>query len=188
MERTPKEEIEKRIEHLQSTLRKEKIESCLILQNVDLFYFSGTIQRSYLFIPTQGEPLLMVQKDFDRAREESPLKNIIPIERPKAISPILKRQGGLKQIGLECDVLPVNQFRQLEKMFPQSNFVDISKGIKQVRMIKSSYEIGQLRQTAKILDEVFYIAKGILSPGMTEIEAESRLIELGRCRGHQDDE
>ena len=127
----------------------------------------------------------MVQKDFDRAMEESPLKNIVPIERPKAISPILKKQGGLKRIGLECDVLPVNQFRQLEKMFPQSEFVDISKAIKQVRMIKSSYEIGQLRQSAKILDEVFEFAKGILKPGMTEIDAESRLIELGRCRGHQ---
>jgi Xaa-Pro aminopeptidase len=185
MERTPKEEIEKRIEHLQVTLRRAKVDSCLILQNVDLFYFSGTIQRSYLFIPMEGEPLLMVQKDFQRAREESPLKNIIPIDRPKAISSVLKRKGGLNQIGLEFDVLPVNQLRQLEKMFPQSNFVDISKAIKQIRMIKSPYEIGQLRQSAKILDEVFEFAKEILRPGMTEIEAEARLVELGRCRGHQ---
>lgn len=185
MERTPKEEIEKRIEHLQVTLKRAKVDSCLILQNVDLFYFSGTIQRSYLFIPTEEEPLLMVQKDLQRAREESPLKNIIPIERPKAISSILKRKGGLKQIGLEFDVLPVNQLRQLEKMFPESNFVDISKAIKQIRMIKSSYEIGQLRQSAKILDEVFEFAKQILRPGMTEIEAEAHLIELGRSRGHQ---
>jgi len=185
MELTPKEEIQKRVEHLQSSLRRAKVDSCLILQNVDLFYFSGTIQRSYLFIPAEGEPLLMVQKDFDRAREESPLKNILPIERPKAISSILKRQGRLKHIGLECDVLPMNQFRQLEKMFPQSDFVDISKAIKQVRMIKSFYEIGQLRKSAKILDEVFEFAKESLRPGMTEIEAESHLIHLGRCRGHQ---
>jgi Xaa-Pro aminopeptidase len=87
MELTSREEIQKRIDRLQSFLKKENVESCLILQNVDLFYFSGTIQQSYLFIPNEGEPLLMVQKDFDRARKESPLKNIIPIERPKAISP-----------------------------------------------------------------------------------------------------
>jgi len=185
MELTSREEIQKRIERLQSYLKKEKVESCLILQNVDLFYFSGTIQRSYLFIPNEGEPLLMVQKDFDRARKESPLKNIIPIERPKAISPLLKKQGGLKRIGLECDILPINQFRQLEKMFPQSEFVDISNEIKQVRMIKSQYEIDQLRYSAKILDEVFEYAKRVLKPGMTEIEAESHLIELGRFRGHQ---
>jgi Xaa-Pro dipeptidase len=185
MKLTPQEEIENRIKNLQSYLKKEKVESCLILQNVDLFYFSGTIQRSYLFIPNVGEPLLMVQKDFNRARKESPLKNIVLIERPKAISSILKKQGGLKRIGLEWDVLPVSQFRQLEKMFPQSEFVDISKAIKQVRMIKSPYEIDQLRYSAKILDEVFEYAKRILKPGVTEIEAESHLIELGRRRGHQ---
>jgi Xaa-Pro dipeptidase len=185
MELTPREEIEKRIERLQVYLKKDRVESCLILQNADLFYFSGTIQRSYLFIPNDGEPILLIQKDFDRARKESFLKNIIPIERPKAISHILEKEAGLKRIGLEGDVLPVNVFRQLEKIFPQSEFVDISKGIKQVRMIKSPYEIDQLRHSAKILDEVFEFAKEILKPGMTEIEAESILIELGRRRGHQ---
>jgi len=185
MELTPPEEIQTRIERLQSYLRNEKVESCLILQNVDLFYFSGTVQRSYLYIPGDGDPILMVQKDFDRARKESPLKNIIPIERPRAISSILKKEGGMKRVGLECDVLPVTQLRQLEKMFPHSEFVDISKAIKQVRMVKSPYEIGQLRRSAKILDEVFEYAKKVLKTGMTEIEAESQLIELGRLRGHQ---
>jgi Xaa-Pro aminopeptidase len=185
MELTPKEEIEKRIEHLQSYLVKEEINSCLILQNVDLYYFSGTIQRSFLFIPNEGDPLFLVQKDFDRAKRESPLKNIIPIERPKAIIPILKKQGGLKRIGLECDILPVNQLRQMEKMLPHSEFVDISKAIKQVRMIKSPYEINQLKKSAQILDEVFGFAKGVIKPGMTEIDVESHLIELGRRRGHQ---
>jgi Xaa-Pro aminopeptidase len=185
MQRTPQEEIEKRIGNLQAYLKRENVNSCLILQNVDLFYFSGTIQRSYLFVPDEGDPLLMVQKDFDRATKESPLRNILLIERPKAIAQILKKQGGLKRIGLEFDILPVIQLRQLEKMFPESEFVDISKPIKQVRMIKSPYEIGLLRQSAKILDEVFGFAREVFKPGMTEIEAESRLIELGRRRGHQ---
>lgn len=185
MELIPKGEIEGRIERLQSCLMKEKVDACLIIQNVDLFYFSGTIQRSYLFIPSEGEPLLMVQKDIDRAKKESPLRHILRIERPKAISPILNQYGGLKRIGLEGDVLPVNHFRQLEKIFPSSEFVDISKLIKQVRMIKSPYEMNQLRQSAKILDEVFEYAKKVIKIGMTEIDVESCLITLGRKRGHQ---
>jgi len=182
---TAQEEIQRRIEHLQAYLKKENVESCLILQNVDLFYFSDTIQRSYLFIQDEGDPYLLVQKDFDRAQNESPLKNILPIERPEAISDILKRLGGLKRIGLELDVLPVNQFKQLERIFSRSELVDISRAIRQVRMIKSPYEINQLRQSAQILDEVFGFAKGVLKAGMTEIDAESHLIELGRRRGHQ---
>ena len=63
--------------------------------------------------------------------------------------------------------------------------MDISKAIKQVRMIKSPYEMGQLKHSAKILDEVFEFAKQVFRTGMTEIDAESRLIELGRRRGHQ---
>jgi Xaa-Pro dipeptidase len=187
MELTPREEIERRVKHLQSYLKQGKIGSCLIIQNVDLFYFSGTIQRSYLFIPNDGEPLLMVQKDFDRAKRESPLATIIPIDHPMAISDILthKRNGGLKRIGLELDVLPVNQLRRLEKIFPQSEFVDISEATKRVRMLKSPYEIDQLRGSAQILDEVFEFAKEVLKVGITEIEAESYLIELGRRRGHQ---
>jgi Xaa-Pro aminopeptidase len=185
MQPTQQEEIEKRIGNLQSHLKKENVNSCLIIQNVDLFYFSGTIQRSYLFIPDEGDFLLMVQKDFDRAKKESPLKNIVPIERPRTIAQVLKKDGGLKRIGLEWDVLPVNQFRQLQKIFPQSEFVDISKAVKQVRMIKSLYEVAQMRHSAKILDEVFKFAKEVFEPGMTEIDAESRLIELGRRRGHQ---
>jgi Xaa-Pro aminopeptidase len=70
-------------------------------------------------------------------------------------------------------------------MFPESEFVDISKAIKQVRMIKSPHEIGHLKHSAKILDEVFDYAKRVIKLGMTEIEAESHLIELGRLRGHQ---
>jgi Xaa-Pro aminopeptidase len=52
-------------------------------------------------------------------------------------------------------------------------------------MIKSPYEINQLKRSAQILDGVFEFAKGILKVGMTEVEAESHLIELGRSRGHQ---
>ncbi len=185
MEPIPKGEIEGRIERLQSHLIKEKVDACLIIQNVDLFYFSGTIQRGYLFIPSEGEPLLMVQKDLHRAEKESPLRHILRIERPKAIIPILNQYGGLKRIGLEGDVLPVNQFRQLEQIFPHTEFVDVSKQIKLVRMIKSQYEMNQLRQSAIILDEVFDYAKKVMKIGMTEIDVESSLITLGRKKGHQ---
>ncbi len=185
METLSYEEISYRIERLQSLMRKAGIESCIILQNVDLFYFSGTIQKAHLFIPVDDEPILFVQKDFDRAKRESPIKNIVYIERPRLISQILKKQRKTKKIGLEFDVLPVNIFRQLERIFPQSEFLDISNGIKEIRMIKSIYEVGLLRHSAKILDEVFSYAKSIIKPEMTEIDVESILIEYGRRKGHQ---
>lgn len=185
METLKYDEISKRIEKLQSYMRKEGVNSCLILQNVDLFYFSGTIQKAYLFVPDDDEPILFVQKNFDRANRESPIKNIVHIERPKLISQIIKKQGNLKKIGLEFDVLPVNIYMQLKRIFPHSEFMDVSKQIKEIRMIKSPYEISLLRHSAKILDDVFSYAKKIIKPEMTEIDVESILIEFGRRKGHQ---
>lgn len=185
METLSYEEISKRIEKLQTYMKKGGIDSCLILQNVDLFYFSGTIQKAYLFIPNDDEPTLFVQKDFDRAKRESPIKNIVYIERPRLISQMLKKQKNPKKIGLEFDVLPVNIYKQLGQIFPHSEFLDISKAIKEIRMVKSVYEIGLLRHSAKILDEVFSYAKEVIKLEMTEIDVESILIEYGRRRGHQ---
>jgi hypothetical protein len=66
MEAVPEQEIECRIRNLQLSLQEMDLDGAFILQNVDLFYFSGTIQSSVLFIPQQGEPALMVQKAIHR--------------------------------------------------------------------------------------------------------------------------
>src|SRR3990172_4535966 len=76
METVPKQEITNRVINFQSSLKEMNLDGAFILQNTDLFYFSGTIQSSVLFIPRQGEPVLMVQKGFQRARHESPLKHV----------------------------------------------------------------------------------------------------------------
>jgi Xaa-Pro aminopeptidase len=185
MESLSSEEIQSRIKSLQSYIRKEGMDGCLIMQNVDLFYFSGTIQKAYLFIPSEDDPILLVQKDFERAKNESPIKNIVHLERPRLLSQVLKKHRAHRRLGLEFDVLPVNVFNQIQKILPESEFFDISKGIKQIRMIKSPYEIELLRHSAKILDEVFEYAKKVIKPEMTEIDVESILIQFGRKRGHQ---
>jgi Xaa-Pro dipeptidase len=62
VEKVPKQEIEGRIHRFQSVLAQKGLDGAFIMQNVNIFYFSGTIQRSVLFIPREGNPLLMVEK------------------------------------------------------------------------------------------------------------------------------
>ena len=61
-ETTPYAEIEARVETFKQALERTGIDAALILQVSDLFYFSGTIQQSHLYIPVDGEPLLMVRE------------------------------------------------------------------------------------------------------------------------------
>ncbi len=89
----PPAEIGSRIARLQMSLQQQNLDGVLILQNCDLFYFSGTIQQSHLFVPAVGRPVLMVRKSFERALAESPIETIVPLSSPKKNSRDLKSTG-----------------------------------------------------------------------------------------------
>lgn len=44
------------------------IEATIIVQNADLYYFTGTIQNGCLYEPAVGQPLYLVRRDHGRAR------------------------------------------------------------------------------------------------------------------------
>ena len=76
---TPKKEIFNRIENLQKSMKKSGFGAALIYQNVDIFYYTGTLQNGALYVPVNGKPLFMVIKNIDRAKKESPIERIVPI-------------------------------------------------------------------------------------------------------------
>jgi len=184
---TPPEEIRLRIARLQEVLGGGDIGGALISQNVDLFYFAGTIQRSFLFVPAEGEPVLAVQGNLDRAVQESSLGRVIPVRNSRQLAQALSdfgySTGG--RIGLEMDVLPVKYYLALQRDFPKADFRDISEPIRKIRMVKSPYEISQIRTACGILSQVMLEAQRSIRPGMTELEVDSMLVGLARRLGHQ---
>ncbi|MCX8116605.1 MAG: Xaa-Pro peptidase family protein [Desulfobacterota bacterium] len=186
METVPPSEIESRILRFQKALAEKGLDGAFVLQNVDRYYFSGTIQTSVLFIPREGEPALMVQKGFERARRESPLKDVLPVVGRGQIKKRLKERGWLrlKRIGLEMDVLPINLFFRYQQTYPEYEWVDVSEAILRLRMIKSPYEVEQLRRAAAILHKGYLEIGGILREGMTELEVDGHLALIARREGH----
>ena len=65
---TPKEELERRCLALQALMSAEELDAVIIVQNADLFYFTGTIQSGCLYVPVEGKPIYMVRRDAARAR------------------------------------------------------------------------------------------------------------------------
>jgi len=184
---TPKSEIDRRIAHLKKQLADSQIGAVLLVQRADLFYFSGTIQEAHLFIPVEAEPVLMVYKNFDRAIAESFLSRIVPLESPRAIPQILRDYGYTlpQTIGMELDVLPVNLYRNYQKMFADRQLIDVSHLIRLVRAIKSPYEIERMQQAARLSDEVAAQIPALLHEGMTELELAGLVEAEARKRGHQ---
>ena len=183
----PPVELEGRINRLQQVLQENGIDAALIVQKTDLFYFSATSQQGYLYVPDVGDPLLMVFKDFDRARQESPLQLVVPIGSPKKL-PEMVASNGLelpKILGLELDVLPVNLYFQYQKIFPAAELTDVSSEIRLIRAVKSNYEVDCIRQAARGSDLVCARVSEILEEGQTELALAGELESYARSLGHQ---
>jgi len=187
MRRTPKEELEKRIRALQGRMASGNIDAALILQNADLLYFAGTVQQSFLFVPASGDPLFFVRKNPEKVREESALDQVIPIATPRDLPAMLSERGHgkLDRLGMELDVLPVNQYFRLQKLLSPGSIVDISPAVQAVRMIKSDYEISLIQEAAALTDEMVGVARSSLREGMTEVELAGIIESAARKKGHQ---
>jgi len=75
----PAAEIQHRCIRLQQAMQANGIDAGLIIQPVDLLYFSGTAQNGVLCMPSHGDPILFVKRYFPRARKESPLDRVFAI-------------------------------------------------------------------------------------------------------------
>ena len=117
---TPAAEIKKSLVAFQERLTEEKLEAALVHQLTDLYYLSGTAQQGFLFVPARGEAVLLIKKEFERAREESPLDRVEPLPSLAGLGDRLRECGCRipARLGLELDVLPVGTFRFLKKVVP----------------------------------------------------------------------
>lgn len=183
----PGPELQDRIASLQQRLQAKEVQGALIIQKTDLFYFSGTSQQGWLYIPAEGTPLLMVFKEYERAVAESGLEDVISLVSPKKIPECLQERGYTlpSLLGMELDVLPVNIYFQFEAIFEHAKIVDVSMDIRLVRAVKSEYEIGILRRACALSDKVAARVPELLEPGKTEVELAGEIESYARSLGHQ---
>jgi len=168
-------------------MQHESIDAVFVLQNADLYYFSGTVQAGLLCLCPYGDPVYLVNKSITRARIESPWERIVPLATIKDTPGILEREGlgRLRRIGLELDVLPANHYFRFRELFPSADFVDASETIRKLRMVKSPYEVDQVRHAAYMLTEAWERLPAWIRPGATELEVLAQLEGFLRLQGHQ---
>ncbi len=92
---TPKEEIEDRIARLKRKMSESGISFAVIIQNVDLFYFTGSLQNGILFVTIDEKPIFFVMKNLNRAVFETSLE-ITSIKKEKDVKDILTDMRLLK--------------------------------------------------------------------------------------------
>jgi Xaa-Pro dipeptidase len=180
MEYVPREELERRWSRLR---RFMDCDALIVLQNVDQFYLTGTVQDGVLWFPREGEPVFAVRKSHDRACQESPLRTIVPFKRYSELPSLIPAPGEI--LGLELDVVPVSLHDRIAKTFPGARFVDGSLAIRRARSVKTHFEVTQIRKAAAMLDKAFLDIPGQLREGMPEYELGARIEYVMRLEGHQ---
>ena len=183
--KVPITELQERVKNFQDSLRKKEVEGALLVQRADTLYYTGTAQNVHIYVPREGKPIILAFRDFGRAQQESAWEVI----QLKGISKIPNyiQEAGLplpRVLGLELDVLPVNQFERYRKTFPDALLVDVSTEVRLQRAVKSEWELARLEKSAQIHALVLEFAKETVQQGMTEVELEGLVEGKARALGH----
>ncbi len=183
--RVPLDELRSRARRLQGHLRDAGLGGALFVQNVDRYYFSGTMQGGFVVVPADGDPLVLVRRDPDRAAAESPLP-VEPLASARDLAGRIRVAFGEipAPLGLELDVLPAAQVARFERMLPGATFGDVSRALALTRAVKSPWEIDRIRRAARTVADAVARIPDLLEPGMTELELAARVECELRLRGH----
>jgi Xaa-Pro dipeptidase len=182
--KVPAKEVFHRIATLQESLQQENVDAALLTQNVDLFYYSGSMQNGLLYVPVNADPIFFVKKSIVRAKEESPLE-IQPLERMRTLLERIIARYGRKpsMLGIEADVIPYQLGLRYQQLL-DTVITDISPLIRQQRAVKSIFEQEKISQAAKLVDEVVQRVPSWLYVGMTEVELAAKIEHYLRVRGN----
>lgn len=176
-------ECEERLLRLQQGLKREGIDGALLMYSADVFYFTGSRQNAVLWVPSQGSPMHLVRKSYSRARAESLLEDVRLFPPSSEVPSLFGPE--VRKVGLTFDVLPVQQYDFYRRLLGDREFLDISALNRELRSVKSPYELEQMRASGRRLCEVFRQVPSFLKPGMRELDLAAEFEYRLRKMGHE---
>lgn len=161
------EDMHIRYARIQSLLKEAGADACCIRSVVNIYYLTGYVFDGYIYLEQEGEPLMFVRKSGAFAYPE-----VIAIRKPEEIPDMLKRRRMRLPgtLALEADGLTYNEYLRLQTLFGPGKTVDATPLLRRSRMIKTPWEIGQLRYSVARHNEVYRLFPALFSPGMTDLE------------------
>lgn len=178
---TLQEDLKQRTRRLATML--EEAEAAVIATPVNIFYLTGRIINGYVYIDGSANRLVFLRRPL--GINETGYHYIRKVEQ----IPDLLREYGIRvpeKLLLETDELPYNDCMRICKAFGCEKPGNATKALRSLRSIKSGYEIGLLRQSARLQSEALAEIPALFKPGMTDhelcVECE-RLFRMKGCLG-----
>jgi Xaa-Pro aminopeptidase len=191
MSKLTQADSEQRISRLQLLMSERRMDGMLVTQNVGIYYFTGSMQAGYLFIPSSGLATYYVRKSLVRAEAESQVR-IKPFGGLRRLAGHLAEDypelftgdSGNPVMGVDMDVLPAQQYLRLAEAVSTVAWTDGSALLRTVRSVKSAAEIACLERSAQATAAALEAALEQLREGMTELELLALIEHEMRKFGH----
>jgi creatinase len=174
------QEYKNRLNKIRKTMSKKKIDMVILTSMHNIAYYTGFIYcsfgRPYGCIITEKK-IITISANIDASQpwRRSNCENIIYTDWKKdnflrAIVSIIGRDEPPKNIGIEEDHLTLEAMNKVRSIFNFSTFIDVSKDLMNLRMIKSEEEIEIIRNGARIADLGAEEIVRHIRPGESELE------------------
>lgn len=158
-------------------------ELAVFFGNINLYYFTGTMQDSMLYIPRDGDPTLWVRKSYERARDESEFKNIERMSSFRDAAKVYSTHP--ESVYLETELVPLALYNRFSKHFPIPDVRPLDTDVNMVRAVKSQFELSLMKKSGKIHARVLEeIVPGMLSEEINEAEFAGNLYQVLVEEGH----
>ena len=183
--KTPREELETRLKLFRQAMDALHPGWEMFITNykVTLFYFTGTIVDGVLII-RPNDAVLWVRKSLDRAVNESYFKDIRPMRSLREAAAFYGKSPETVYVEKKKATLDWQDF--VHKYFPFERIVGVDAAMEQIRSVKSSFELGKIRKSGIIHEEVLdKLAKSFIKEGMSETELAVKVYGAMLERGSQ---
>ena len=173
-------ELELKWRRIQQAMRQEEADGCLLTMNMNLYYVSGQVFNGYFYLPAEGRPYWFVK------RLTVPETNQVHVIRKPEQMPELFRDLNLampRKLLLEADELSYNEYIRLQHVFRAEATGNASALIRHIRMIKTPWEIEQMRISARRHEAVYREIPACYRPGMRDVELQIEIEKRMRMHG-----
>lgn len=160
---------------LRQAMQQAGIDGCLLSVDVNLYYTTGRIYSGYFYLPAEGDPWFFVKRPNGFAGP-----HIVYIRKPEQLPEVFAAQGipMPRTLLLEADELTYTEYTRLLEIFKPASTANATALMRQVREIKTPWEIAQFRISAARHAQVYAEIPACFRPGMTDLDFQ---FEIEKC-------
>lgn len=119
----------------------------LVCSRIDIYYLTGSLALGLLWLPLQGEAVLLLRKGTERAKLESPLENIFSFKSYGDLAKLCAEAGSplSKCIAADMGKFTWGMSQMLQAKLPEVKFVNGDAVLQRARSLKSPWEVSKMR-------------------------------------------